>query len=51
MIIMEYNDKEHYNYLEDTENEEHSYRCDKQIPELIDDESINEFINSLEDWD
>lgn len=51
MIIMAYNDKEYNNYLEDTESEEHNYSRDKQIPELIDEESINEFINSLEDWD
>lgn len=51
MIIMAYNDKEYNNYLEDTENEEHSCCRDKQIPELIDKESINEFIKSLEDWD
>lgn len=51
MIIMVDNYKEYNNYLEDIENEEHSYSRDKQIPELIEEESINDFINSLEDWD
>lgn len=45
------NDKGYDVYLEDIENEEHSCIRDKQMPELIDEESINEFINSLEDWD
>lgn len=38
-------------YVEDIENEEPSCIRDKQIPELFDEESINDFINSLEDWD
>lgn len=51
MIIMADNDKEYNNHLEDIENEEHSYSRDKQVPELFDEESITNFINSLEDWD
>lgn len=51
MIIMADYDKYYNDCVEDIGNEEPSSVRDEQIPELFDEESINDFINSLEDWD